>query len=181
MEHKIKLHLLSYLALFDFAAQKIKLPFYTGLTKITCLFETLDLIYGSEQQDTIICSTTVNYDFLNVYLCVMHFFYLFVSFNVNLIIFAHLNLPFRNIFLLSFGFKIYKWLELLCALSTLTQNFFDSFFASLQVKYYLSFNPTFIIHFHFPNSSASNCNFQLFPEVMESCHEAKLILFIHFI
>lgn len=80
MEHKIKLHLGSYLALFDFAAQKIKLPFYAGLMEITSLFEALGLIYGSEQQDTIIRSTIVNYDFLNVYLCVMHFFYLFVFF-----------------------------------------------------------------------------------------------------
>lgn len=60
MEHKIKLHLGSYLALFDLAAQKIKRPFYAGLMKITCLFEALGLTSGSEQQDTIICSTTVD-------------------------------------------------------------------------------------------------------------------------
>lgn len=54
MEYKIKLHLGSYLDLFDFATQKIKLPFYSGLMKITCLFEALGVIYGSEQQDTII-------------------------------------------------------------------------------------------------------------------------------
>lgn len=55
-------------------------------------------------------------------------------------------------------------------LSALTQTFFDTLFAPVQVKRYSPFNPTFIFHFHFPNFNASNCNFQLFLEVMESGH-----------